>query len=153
MRVGSIKANARLAWLTMAIAIGGCSSTEQASPSPTPPAPDRRPTSEETAPEPKPEDTTPPAVAYIPPYPQRTDLFTPPKRVRQSARRTSGDSDDAVELMGFVTVDQPRAVLSIDGVVTSLPAGGQKYGIEVIAVEPPKVILQRGRNRWTASLQ
>ncbi|MCA9240686.1 MAG: hypothetical protein KDA37_10820, partial [Planctomycetales bacterium] len=133
--------------------IGGCSRVEEAKLPPAPPSPDRPPTAEAAEPAAEPEVAAPNVASYMPPYPQRTDLFTPPKRVKQAARHTSGDSDDAVELMGFVTVDEPRAVLSIDGVIAALPAGGQKYGIEVISVEPPRVILQRGRNRWTASLQ
>ncbi len=89
---------------------------------------------------------------YSPPYPERKELFIPTQRAKSLTRHSDGEFDDAVDLVGFVTVDEPRAVLTIDGVATSLAAGSQKYGIEVISITPPKVVLQRGRTRWTASL-
>jgi hypothetical protein len=90
---------------------------------------------------------------YSPPYPERKELFIPTQRAKNLARHTGGEFDDGVNLVGFVTVDEPRAVLTIDGVATSLAAGSQKYGIEVISITPPKAVLQRGRTRWTASLE
>lgn len=91
-------------------------------------------------------------AAYNPPYPEREDLFAPPKRTRAATRSNALDDDESVQLLGFVSVDQPKAVLSIDGVIASVAAGTAKHGIEVISIAPPEVVLQRGRNRWTASL-
>jgi len=60
---------------------------------------------------------------------------------------------ETVELKGFINVDQPRVILSIDGVVSPVAEGGEKYGVQVISIQPPSVVLQRGRNRWTATLE
>jgi hypothetical protein len=44
-------------------------------------------------------------------------------------------------------------VLAIDGVISPIPEGGEKFGVQVISINPPHVVLQRGRSRWTASLE
>lgn len=137
-------------WLALAT-LAGCGADAPQPVAQAPPTPARVP--EKEAP-PKLADLgeAPSAPPYSPPYPQRENLFSPPQRQRRVARRTIGTQDEAVALLGFVSVDQPKAVLSIDGVVTALTTGGQKYGIQVISIEPPQVTLQRGRDRWTASL-
>ncbi|MCA9237665.1 MAG: hypothetical protein KDA44_19465 [Planctomycetales bacterium] len=89
---------------------------------------------------------------YVAPFPDRVELFVAPKRAGKSERK-QGVFNEAVELLGFVTVDKPRAVLSIDGQVAPVAQGDMKFGIEVISIEPPKVVLQRGRQRWQASLE
>ncbi|TWT66307.1 hypothetical protein Pla123a_47010 [Posidoniimonas polymericola] len=133
------------------LVVAGCA--EEPAPLPTLPTPVREPSTRlpET---PDDAEATPHRVAqWTPPYPQREELFAPPQRSRSTARRSGGgDDDESVQLIGFVTVDEIKAVLSIDGVIASVAAGTQKYGIEVIAITPPEVVLQRGRNRWTASL-
>jgi hypothetical protein len=91
-------------------------------------------------------------AAFTPPFPERRELFEPPQRAQSTIRH--GDENGAtVELKGFIFVDEPRVVLSIDGVVSSIPAGGEKYGVQVISIEPPTVVLQRGRTRWPATLE
>ncbi len=100
--------------------------------------------------EPQPVQTT--AVEFTPPFPERLELFDPPKRA-QSAVRRDDDRSETVELKGFIHVDQPRAVLSIDGVISLVPEGGEKYGVHVRSIQPPSVVLQRGRDRWTATLE
>jgi hypothetical protein len=92
------------------------------------------------------------ASAYTPPFPERLELFQPPMRAQSTARRDD-EHGEAVELKGFIHVDEPRVVLSIDGVVSSVPEGGEKYGVQVISIEPPTVVLQRGRDRWPATLE
>jgi hypothetical protein len=92
------------------------------------------------------------ASAYTPPFPERLELFQPPMRAQSTARRHD-EHGEAVELKGFIYVDEPRVVLSIDGVVSSVPEGGEKYGVQVISIEPPTVVLQRGRDRWPATLE
>lgn len=87
---------------------------------------------------------------YQPPFPDRVDLFVPPKR--QGGARTNGQEQDAVELLGFVRVDRPKAVLSINGQVASIAEGSAQFGVEVVSIQPPKVVLQRGRQRWQAGL-
>ena len=94
---------------------------------------------------------SPAAPAFSPPFPNRVDLFQPPKRAEGSQHR--GETNEGlVELKGFVNVDELRVVLSIDGAIAPLPEGGEKYGVQVISITPPSVVLQRGRSRWTASL-
>lgn len=88
---------------------------------------------------------------YQPPFPDRIDLFVAPKR-QGGAHSPAGESLEAVELLGFVNVDQPRAVLSINGTIAPIAAGAAQYGVEVISVQPPMVVLQRGRQRWQATL-
>jgi hypothetical protein len=87
---------------------------------------------------------------FNPPFPER-ELFEPPKGA-QSAVRRDEEHGQTVELKGFITVDEPKVVLSIDGTISPIPEGGEKYGVKVISIQPPKALLQRGRNRWTATL-
>jgi hypothetical protein len=95
----------------------------------------------------------PAAVAlFSPPFPDRDDLFEPPKRAKGAVRRND-ELGATVELKGFINVDRPRVVLSIDGVISSLEEGGEKYGVQVISIQPPTVVLQRGRDRWPATLE
>jgi hypothetical protein len=97
-------------------------------------------------------DPVDPLEAYQAPFPERVDLFVPPKR-QGGMVLTEGGTEEAVELLGFVRLDQPQVVLSINGEVTPIGEGGSQYGIEVISIQPPKVVLQRGRQRWQASLE
>lgn len=98
------------------------------------------------------EKTADSEAAYTPPFPDRGDLFVPPTRTGKVAK-SQEESGDAVELMGFVTLDHAHAVLSIGGVTAPLRAGDEKFGVSVISVSPPKAVLQRGGIRWTATLQ
>jgi hypothetical protein len=89
---------------------------------------------------------------FSPPFPNRLELFEPPKRA-QSAVRQYGNEGDTVELKGFIQVDEPRVVLSIDGVISPIAEGGEKYGVRVISIQPPNVVLERNRSRWIATLE
>jgi hypothetical protein len=91
------------------------------------------------------------AEAYSPPFPDRVDLFVAPKR--QGGGRSQDSSERAVELMGFIRVDRARAILSINGQVSPIAEGESVDGIEVISVQPPSVLLQRGRQRWQATIE
>jgi hypothetical protein len=91
------------------------------------------------------------AVEFTPPFPGRTELFEPPKRAQSNVRRDD-ESGNTVELKGFIDVAGKKAVLSIDGVVTPVSPGDEKYGVQVISIDGPSVVLQRGRSRWTATL-
>jgi len=88
---------------------------------------------------------------FKPPFAER-ELFEPPKRSQGTVRRDE-EQGQTVELKGFINVDGPRVVLSINGVISIIPEGGEKYGVHVNAIQPPVVVLQRGRNRWTATLE
>jgi hypothetical protein len=79
-------------------------------------------------------------------------MFEPPKRAEGTVRRDEEHGTE-VELKGFINVDRPRVVLSIDGVISPIAEGDEKYGVEVISIQPPSVVLQRGRSRWTATLE
>jgi hypothetical protein len=89
---------------------------------------------------------------YNPPFPERADLFEPSKRAEKSARR-GDEQGESVELKGFINVDQPQVVLSIDGVVSPVPEGGEKYGVQVIRIQPPSVDLRRNGRNWRATLE
>ena len=106
---------------------------------------------EEQVQETKPEE--PPVVAFEPPFPDRLDLFSAPKRQGKVLAKTKGQEESAVELLGFSNVGQPQALLAVNGIVTPLAEGEKYYGIEVISIQPPKVVLQRGRQRWQATIE
>jgi hypothetical protein len=93
-----------------------------------------------------------PIAEFTPPFPDRTEVFEPTKSA-QSAVRHEDEHGETVELKGFITVDEPRVVLSIDGVISAIPEGGEKYGVHVHSIKPPTVILERGRQRWPATLE
>jgi len=90
---------------------------------------------------------------YEPPFPDRTDLFKVPKRQGRGFANTPEGIEKAVELLGFVNVDSPQVVLSVDGMVTPLEVGSKIAEIEVISIQPPAVVLQRGRQRWQETLE
>ena len=95
----------------------------------------------------------PEQVAFEPPFPDRMDLFQAPKRDGRRGAKSTGQSETSVELLGFVDVNGPRVALAIGGLVTTIAEGDQQYGIEVISIQPPAVVLQRGRQRWQASFE
>ena len=90
--------------------------------------------------------------AFEPPFPDRIELFVSPKRQGRSTKKSADGINNAVELLGFVNVDGQRVVLSINGFVSPLAEGSQEAGIEVISIQPPSVVLQRGRQRWQVNL-
>lgn len=93
-----------------------------------------------------------PPSDYTPPFPDRVDLFVAPKR-QGGAPSQQGEGQDAVELLGFIKLDRSKVVLSVNGQVVPIAEGATEYGIEVISIQPPMVVLQRGRQRWQASLE
>lgn len=90
---------------------------------------------------------------YKPPFPGRIDLFAPPKQASRIARQTTGDTNASVVLLGFAKLDTQRAVLAIDNRVYPVGAGEESSGVRVISISPPQAVLQRGRSRWTASIE
>lgn len=97
-------------------------------------------------------DKVPAPSDYTPPFPERVDLFVAPKR-QGGASSMQGEGQDAVELLGFIRLDRPKVVLSVNGQIVPIDEGATQYGIEVISIQPPMVVLQRGRQRWQASLE
>lgn len=98
------------------------------------------------------EADAPVAVVFEPPYPDRSNLFQAPKRQGRSSGKAFGQNESNVELLGFVNVDGQRAAISINGLVTTVAEGDQQFGIEIISIQPPAIVLQRGRQRWQATL-
>ncbi|MGI9456515.1 MAG: hypothetical protein ACR2NU_08130 [Aeoliella sp.] len=88
---------------------------------------------------------------YESPFPNRHEMFVPPKA--GPAPRASSNNEGNVQLRGFVDVDEPRAILDIEGATTLLAVGGEKYGVKVIAIDEMNVTLERGQTRWTATLE
>ena len=148
--------------LLLGTVVFGCQQKEESALQPSPEAAGQQKPSTDTAAknDGSPEATEDPAdrpqpaavAGFAPPFPDRLELFEPPKRT-QSMIRQGDQSGETVELKGFVNVDEPRVVLSIDGVIAPIPEGGEKYGVQVISIQPPSVVLQRGRSRWTATLE
>lgn len=95
----------------------------------------------------------PEAASFEPPFPDRVELFVAPKRRGRGEKQSANGIDNAVELLGFVNVDGQRVILSIDGLVSPLAEGSHEAGIEVISIQPPAVVLQRGRQRWQVKLE
>ncbi len=92
-------------------------------------------------------------ATFVAPYPHRMDPFHRPDLHKLVQARGSARGDGAdVRLKGFVNVDGLRALLAVDGNVVSVRPGEECAGVEVIEVAPPRVILQRGRLRWTEDL-
>lgn len=94
-----------------------------------------------------------PKVAYQPPFPEREEMFQPPRQAPRNLRSRDGDIASDVVLMGFADLGEPKVVLAINGVVTPMSGGDELAGVRVISIAPPRAVLQRGRSRWTASIE
>lgn len=124
-----------------------------------PPTPDVKPAAEKPKPAASPEPVEPkeerPVVettaAYEPPFANRTNLFAPAPRKKQ-AKADDRESEDSVVLKGFADVGGRCAVLRINGEICPLTVGSTRHGVQVISIDPPECVLQRGRTRWTTSL-
>lgn len=89
------------------------------------------------------------ATSYKPPYPDRVDLFAAPERKGDGTK----NADGSVELIGFAKRDETKALISFNGLVSAVAEGAEQNGVQVISIQPPKVVLQRGRQRWQASIE
>jgi hypothetical protein len=88
---------------------------------------------------------------YRPPFPERTELFAPPnagETVRAARRTVVSD----VTLKGIIEFGGRRALVEIGGLVYSLREQEQRSGVKVVSIDHPRVTLERGDQRWTASL-
>ena len=79
------------------------------------------------------------------PYPHRTNPFLAP---------VQGDAGaaESVHLKGFVYVDQPKAILSIDGKTSIVVEQQELRGLKVVSINPPLVTLQQGELRRQLAL-
>ncbi len=69
--------------------------------------------------------------------------------VKQSDNRVE---NEPVRLIGFVDVGTLKALLAFDGKIRGLEVGEVHRNVEVVSIEPPRVTLQRGRERWITAL-
>jgi len=161
-------------FVSAAIVAGGCSQKSEAPPSPTIPVETARINSEDKSETPLPtnelalattEESPSPQEealheaeqqaepAFQPPYPHRTNPFQQPnveQLVRSGLRESTGG---VLQLKGFSNNNgQPRVLLAMDEQLAPLAEGEEWFGVRIIEIAPPQVILQRGRIRWTESL-
>ncbi|NQU20729.1 MAG: hypothetical protein HQ567_05550 [Candidatus Nealsonbacteria bacterium] len=131
------------------VATAGATSISDPLPTPTTAASQATLGDPESSPPATEEEQEKPAFEY--PFPDRDDLFLPPAK-KQTTSESRPESSEDVVLMGFADVGGARAVLRIDGIVTSLRVGESRGEVRVLAIDPPKVSLQRGKRQWTESL-
>lgn len=116
-------------------------------------APQEQEKSTEEAQEVEEETATEKQAEYTPPFPDRIDMFAAPRRNR-ALKKNNGEQGEAIELMGFSTLDKPRALLLLNGEVSTLAEGDKVGELEVVSIQPPtKVVLQQGRQRTQLSLE
>ena len=92
------------------------------------------------------------SITFMPPYADRTDMFSPPTRAAFQKQGPTDQGFGTITLQGFANVHGLKAVLLVNGVIAPLSVGEKLKDLQVIAIEPPKVVLQRGRERWTTSM-
>ncbi len=80
-------------------------------------------------------------------------LFAPPKIEPAVVRQTeSRDENETVRLIGFVKVDKLKALLVFNGKMRAMETGDVYRQVEVVQIDPPRVTLQRGQERWITTL-
>ena len=87
---------------------------------------------------------------FDPPFPKRELIFQPSAGRRITANKS--EDQGSVKLKGFANVDGIRVFLVVGGQPVALRSGDTYSDIKVVVIEPPRVTLQRGRVRWTESL-
>ena len=100
---------------------------------------------------------------FVPPFPERIDLFSPPKVVipvvTKDAEPAEEQTEDvapqtppALRLLGFVEVEGLKALLTVEGELQVVTIGDSVSGVEIIAVEAPIVTLKHGDNQFQLNL-
>lgn len=95
---------------------------------------------------------------FKPPFAERSNVFSPPSTSNTPSHNiVEGESESVlpvedVALKGFAKVDDQRAILMIADTITPLGLGQEKHGVRVVSIEPPKVTIERGGDRWTLTL-
>lgn len=89
-------------------------------------------------------------ASYVAPFPERTNMFVPPKDAPRSSSAPLTEGD--VQLRGLVNVGEPRAILDIEGATALVGVGDEKFGVRVVSIDDRRVVLERGATQWTASL-
>ena len=90
-------------------------------------------------------------LAYQWPNPNRNEIFLPPASKPAGVTTDNRDSF-GVALIGFANVDRQQVLLEIDGITASLTVGDSRRELQVLAIDPPAVTLQRGNREWTVKL-
>lgn len=100
------------------------------------------------------EPTSPPVetAEFEPPYPQRQELFQPPRADESVATQTQ-PREAEVELKGFAHAGELKALLTIDGQLIAVPVGQVVGDLELISIAPPAVTLRRAGRSWVESLR
>jgi hypothetical protein len=138
---------------TVAAALPNVPATAAASVAPKEPSTTSRPPSAPEAPQAEP-------AAPVFPLPEMADLFAPPKAAPvEVAEEPPAEPEfqpepaaveqpqqekrlPQVRLIGFVTREGSKALLSIDGQVNVATTGDSAAGVQVLAIEPPVVTLK-----------
>ena len=91
---------------------------------------------------------------FVPPFPRRTDLFARPDASKAAGivRKRIEERTGNVTLKGFVEVDQPRAMLHIDGQLWLAAVGEKRDNVKVVSITPPSVAILRDNNPINLSL-
>jgi hypothetical protein len=91
---------------------------------------------------------------FTPPYPGRSNPFQLPNNTAAMVtRRDATVHQIDLRLKGFINVGEGlRAVVVLNGEVTSLANGERRGELQVLDIAPPTLTLQQGRHRWTESL-
>ena len=91
---------------------------------------------------------------FDPLHPDRVDPFTFPEGQSFAVASPSQPLTTSVDVdvLGFAQVDEPRVFLRSNQLTRALAVGDVIDGIQVIAIHPPAVDLQRGGLRWRATL-
>ncbi|GIW92730.1 MAG: hypothetical protein KatS3mg110_0771 [Pirellulaceae bacterium] len=84
---------------------------------------------------------------------QQFNLFAPPKIEMPVVReRQSGEEKESVRLVGFVNVDKLKVLLAFESGLRAMEVGDVYRKVEVVQIDPPRVTLQKGQERWITTL-
>ena len=99
-------------------------------------------------------------VGFIAPFSETRDPFAKPKP-KPISKPNSGTTVEVAEdlppplvrLIGFVNVDQPKAMLSVDNKKIKLFKVGDEFdGVKLVSIESDGVFLTSGKHRWAKRL-
>ena len=141
----------------LALATLGCSSDEEPEPqavnatnaasnatnaaSPTPNIAENKPLKEDNL------------ANFVAPFSETRDPFAVPK-LTEKVKKNLPEPVRLVRLIGLVNVDQPMAMLSIDGKKMQLLKVGDRFdGVKLLEINLESVFLESGADRWSTGLQ
>jgi hypothetical protein len=89
---------------------------------------------------------------FQPPYPQRQELFKPPRGDEPAAAQAQ-PRETVIQLKGFAQAGELKAILRIDGHLTALRVGQAVGTLELVSITPPQVTLRQDGRSWVESLK